>query len=128
MSADLSTPYFEVHHDRARDLVRLVRTAHPYPSIPEMVAASEALGRKLEPLKAARCLIDMRNGPPGRNDEAFEHAGEQSRRELHRHFKKVGVLVRTVAGVLQVQRLNRQSGITAHVFKDEVEALRYLES
>ena len=38
----------------------------------------------------------------------------------------LAVLVRSVAGKLQIQRLSRSDGTLAEVFQDEAEALRYL--
>jgi antitoxin (DNA-binding transcriptional repressor) of toxin-antitoxin stability system len=109
-------------------LVRITRTAEPVEDLvafPERVAE---LGRALEDSTARVALMDLRNGPPGRNDPEFEQASTPWRRLLGSRFGKVAVLVRTQAGRLQVTRLARQDHRDPHVFLDEQEALDYLMS
>ncbi|MGZ3426417.1 MAG: hypothetical protein ACXVCV_07200, partial [Polyangia bacterium] len=74
-----------------------------------------------------RILLDLRSGPPGRNDEAFESASGVWRRQLAKECDRFAVLVRTVAGKLQSQRLARDEGrVASNVFMDEAEALAFL--
>jgi len=75
-----------------------------------------------------RVLLDLSKGPPGRNDEAFEHASAVWRKQLSAEVDRAAILVRTVAGKLQSQRLAREEGRRpVNVFMDEAEALAYLK-
>jgi hypothetical protein len=73
-----------------------------------------------------RLLIDLRGGPPGRNDPEFERASEQWRRSLSEDFERVAILVRTAVGKLHIQRLGREIGREPSIFMDEAEALKFL--
>jgi len=119
--------YYRLSIDGSSHL-RLVRTAVPYPSLASMDEANRALAVAIRNAGVRRVLLDLRGGPPGRNDEAFEHAGESWRRQLAAQCDRVAILVRTVAGKLQAQRLARSEGRsgTAAVFMDEAEALAHL--
>jgi hypothetical protein len=110
------------------EIARIVRTAEPLMDLTEFRLATVAVSRALGDGRARVALMDLRGGPPGRNDPEFEEAGASWRRLLAERFDKVAVLVRTQAGRLQAQRLARQSGRVAHVFMEEREALQYLRS
>ncbi|HZS41039.1 MAG TPA: hypothetical protein VFF06_29625 [Polyangia bacterium] len=125
MAETFRNDYFSVDVDRARGLVTLTRSAAPFPSL-------EAIARiygEVEPALARetglKLLFDLRQGPPGRNDPEFERAIERWRKKLS-GFSRQAILVRSMAGKLQVQRLAKQDDRAAHVFTDEREALRYL--
>jgi hypothetical protein len=75
---------------------------------------------------ARRILVDLRGGPPGRNDPDFERATEAWRRQLATELERVAILVRTAAGKLHVQRLGREVGRAPGVFMDEAEAVAWL--
>jgi hypothetical protein len=108
-------------------IVRLERTATAYPSLPAMDAANRALAIVIRGAGIRRILLDLRKGPPGRNDEAFEHASAVWRKQLSAEVDRAAILVRTVAGKLQSQRLAREEGRQpTNVFMDEAEALAYL--
>lgn len=80
------------------------------------------------PTKAGGLLVDMRDAPP-RNDDAFESTVRRFRTEIHAHFVRVAVVVRTIAGKLQVNRLDREQHLdtaTHAVFDDEDEARAFL--
>ena len=111
-------------------LVRLVRTATPYPSLQRMDASNQALAAALRSSGGRRVLLDLRAGPPGRNDEAYERASADARAALAANFERVAVVVRSVAGKLQVQRLSKseQRGGQSAVFLDEAAALAYLSA
>jgi hypothetical protein len=117
--------YYSVRVDGG--IVRLERTATAYPSLPAMDAANRALAVAIRGAGVRRILLDLRKGPPGRNDEAFEHASAVWRKQLAAEVDRAAILVRTVAGKLQSQRLAREEGRQAtNVFMDEAEALAYL--
>jgi hypothetical protein len=84
------------------------------------------LGAALRAAGARRLLLDLRAGPPGRNDPEFERAGEAWRRQIAADFDRVAVLVRTAVGKLHVQRLAREVGKEPAIFMSEAEALAFL--
>jgi hypothetical protein len=120
--------YFRIVTDPARGLVRIVRSSEAMPR--DEGAVRRAFSELFEPLgKLAgykKALIDLRNGPPGRNDDEFERASRSAQTELIRSFSRVAFLVRSAVGKLQVRRLALGGGANRNVFLDEQEALRYL--
>ena len=108
-------------------IVRLERTPKAYESMEAMHAANRMLALAVGGAPVKRVLLDLRKGPPGRNDEAFEHESARWRKQLSAECERAAVLVRTVAGKLQSQRLSRAEGRQpTNVFMDEAEALAYL--
>lgn len=127
MAVLYESKYARLEVDEARRIVRYVRSAEPFESIDdatrmfdEVVRANGGVARR-----GLTLLSDVRLAP-GRNDEAFEGAVATRRSELFGGFRKRAVLVRTVVGKLQVQRLNRASVTAAEVFDDEAAAIAYL--
>ncbi|MCU1281431.1 MAG: uncharacterized protein JWM53_4977 [bacterium] len=111
-------------------VLRLERTATPYPTLEAMHQSNVGLAGALRAAGVRRVLLDLRKGPPGRNDEAFETESASWRIQLANECERVAVLVRTVAGKLQAQRLSRSEkrGGIANVFLDEAEALAFLSA
>ena len=108
-------------------IVRLERTPVHFPTMPAMHASYLALAAALRKAGGARrVLIDLRKGPPGRNDATFESEMAPWRAQLDKQCERVAVLVRTVAGKLQTQRLSRAEHREAHVYLNEAEALAFL--
>ena len=114
--------------DEARRVVRYVRSAEAFANIDdanqmfrEIIAASARINRRDLAL-----LSDVRLAP-GRNDDAFESAVASFRSDLFRGFRKRAALVRTMAGMLQVRRLNGTSETSVDVFDDEASALAFLD-
>ena len=62
----------------------------------------------------------------GRNDPEFEVAMERLRPLWVGGFRKVGVLVRSTVGLMQIQRHARHDGVPRLISKDEDELLKYL--
>jgi hypothetical protein len=113
--------------DEARGLVRYTRSAEPFANIDEattmfrgIVSSSATIDRR-EPV----LLSDVRLAH-GRNDDAFESAVASFRNELFRGFRKRAALVRTMAGKLQVRRMNGTMETSVDVFDDEAAALAFL--
>lgn len=120
-------PYFVVDVDPALSVVRLIRTKEPIddltaiePGFREVVAALRTIPRPEYGL-----LLDIREGRL-RNDEAFEAAIRKNVATVTEGWRKQATLVRTAVGSLQISRQARESGNEANVFRDEVEALRFL--
>jgi hypothetical protein len=124
MSDLFRNDYYRLYTDG--NIVRLERTSTPYPSIAEMHACHRDLAEAMGNVGVGRILLDLRSGPPGRNDETFEHETAVWRRRLRERGERVALLVKTVAGKLQAQRLSRSEGNTLDVFLDENEALAFL--
>lgn len=125
MSDLYSDDYYSVRIDHG--VLRLVRKATSYATIEAMHEANRALAAAVRSAGVRRILLDLRGGPPGRNDAPFEEASGVWRKQLAGGADRVAILMRTVAGKLQSQRLARGEGRTPdNVFLDEAEALAYL--
>ena len=113
--------------DEWRRLVRYTRTAEPFASLDEAEQTFATIGGVDlgHPRSELVMLSDVR-AALGRNDEAYEAVITRYREMLVGGFAKRAVLVRTVAGQLQVQRLNRGATSSVRVFTDEHEALAFL--
>lgn len=107
---------------------RVTRTSAPPPAVDEMAAFYDKLLAAVRRSGARRLLLDLRAGPPGRNDPEFERASEEWRRALASDFDRVAILVRTAVGKLHIQRLGREVGRAPAIFMDEAEAIAFLRS
>lgn len=123
--------YFHVAVSDADRLVRFARTGESFASIEVASRAFDTLIAAIEtqPVAGYALLVDAR-AAIGRNDTDFESMMAGKRARLFGAFGKRAILLRTVAGVLQSQRLERESGGAFHVetFTDEAKALAYLRS
>jgi hypothetical protein len=128
MSEIYRDDFYAVRVDES--IVRLERTATPYPTMAAMHESNLGLAGALRQSRIRRVLLDLRKGPPGRNDATFESESAPWRITLAKECERVAVLVRSVAGKLQAQRLSRDEkrGGNAHVFMSEAEALAYLSA
>ncbi len=125
MSDIFRDEYYAVRVDHG--VLRMERTPTPYPSLEAMHEAYRQLAVAIRGVGVRRILLDLSKGPPGRNDAAFEQASSVWRKQLASEADRVAILMRTVAGKLQSQRLARDEGRGAgNVFLDEKEALAYL--
>ncbi|MBN8616046.1 MAG: hypothetical protein J0L92_35975 [Deltaproteobacteria bacterium] len=127
MSVIHESPHARLELDASRKLVRFVRSELPFGELADAIAIFRRLIEASASIDRARygVLIDLRR-VTGRNDEAFELGIAPSRRALFGPFAKRATLVRTMAGKLQIQRLNRADTMAADVFDDEAEAIAYL--
>lgn len=119
--------YARLEVDAAKRLVRYTRSAEPFGSLDDAQAMFRALATAHVGVPRAELalLSDIRLAP-GRNDEAFEGAVAEHRRELFGGFRRRATLVKTMAGKLQVKRLSGTSILATEVFDDEEAALGYL--
>ena len=123
MSDIYSDDYYHVRIDHG--VLRLERTPTPYPSMEAMHAANRLLAVAVRGAGVRRILLDLRKGPPGRNDEAFEETSARWRKTLGELFERRAILVKSAAGKLQITRLTR--GVdNLLVTQDEDEAARFL--
>jgi hypothetical protein len=119
--------YFTVVVDERMRLVRTIRSDKPFTSLEEIEAIIEELAATLDGLGRARyALLSDTRAVPGRNDPEFEAALQRLRPRWISGFRKVGVLVKSAVGLLQVQRYARQDGIKRLISTDEDELLKYL--
>jgi hypothetical protein len=93
-----------------------------------MAAAYAELTVAMRRSGAKKVLVDLRAGPPGRNDPEFERASEDWRKSLAGNLDRVAILVRTAVGKLHIQRLGREVGRAPAIFMDEAEALAFLRA
>jgi hypothetical protein len=115
--------------DDVRGLVRYTRSSVPFESLADVEAMFRELASANTTIDRTHLglLSDVR-AAPGRNDEAFEKAFFEHREALFGGFRRRAVLVRSVVGKLQVQRLNRTSPMEMQTFDDEAAALAFLTS
>lgn len=119
--------YFTVLLDEPARLVRHVRSDKPFTSIAEIEAAFEELFGALDGIDRSfyALLVDIR-AAPGRNDPQFEATMARIRARWFAGFRKVGVLVQSAVGALQVQRYAKRDGVERLISSDEAELLRHL--
>ncbi|HEY0093505.1 MAG TPA: hypothetical protein VGB96_04240, partial [Archangium sp.] len=119
--------YFTVLVDERMGLVRTTRSDKPFTSMQELEAAFAGLIKALDDLGRARyaLLCDIR-AAPGRNDPEFEAVLQRVRLRWIGGFRKVGVLVQSAVGLLQVKRYAKQDGLKRLVTDDEGELVKYL--
>lgn len=123
-------PYFTVTLDSARRLVRVKRSEVPFPDVPTAERSFEQMGRLIDErtLVDHALLVDSRDAL-GRNDAEFENMTGRFRARLFGSFARTAMLVKTVVGRMQADRMRReQGGPVVSVFFDEVEAERFLVS
>jgi hypothetical protein len=119
--------YFTALADERLGIVRTIRSDKPFASMRELEVSFAGLIKALDDLGRARyaLLADIR-AAPGRNDPQFEEALQRVRLRWISGFRKVGVLVQSAVGLLQVKRYARQDGVKRLVTNDEDELLEYL--
>lgn len=122
------TPLAHIEVDRARRLVKLVRTAAP--------AAAEDMDRVADefllavPLRERPRLVllqDMRAAPPIR-DDALDAALQRVAPRLFDRFLARAVLRQTAVGRLQAGRFIDARDPRSRAFTDEAEAYAFLEA
>lgn len=119
--------HFTVLVDERLSLVRIVRSDRPFASIPELEASYAQLIPALDALGRTRyALLSDFRAAHGRNDPEFEAALHRVRPLWLRGFRKVGVLVKSAVGLLQIQRYAKQDDMKRLVSTDEAELLEYL--
>ena len=119
--------YFTVLVDERMGIVRTTRSDKPFASMQELEAAFAGLIQALDDLGRARyaLLADIR-AAPGRNDPEFEAALQRVRLRWIGGFRRVGVLVQSAVGLLQVKRYAKKDGLKRLVTDDEDELVKYL--
>jgi hypothetical protein len=124
------SPHLSLELDADRRVVWFVRSAMPHDTLEDAVRMFEDALTAVSRLdtRTHGLLIDVRS-VAGRNDPAFEQAIFAARAKLFARFGRRAVVVRTVVGRLQEQRLARESDDDVMaVFHDEQAALAHVAS
>lgn len=122
--------HFVVQHHRASEFIQVIRTEAPFTSIQEAVSALTACRMALTGLDASRygILLDWRRGPMS-TDPNMHKALVGHTDALAKPFARRAVLVRTVVGAMQANRVGRNlSDDAANVFSDPEAALAYVRN
>lgn len=121
--------YVTVHLTEDGQLIRITRSAQVYPDAASLLQSFEGVLAALDRAgrKGRAMLFDTR-APQGRNDPEFERAMASLRPHIDRHFARIGVLVRSAMGALQIRRLAGEDGIERVIGTDEREVIDSLLS
>lgn len=120
--------YFVVHRDDARRIILVTRTEFHGQAegvLQSMRAAIDNVG--MGHSRGYGLVIDTRKAI-GRNEESFEERSSQSRRALQARFPKVAIVVGTVVGQMQAQRMSRDEGDSAPLITTDLDrAVAYVQ-
>lgn len=115
-----SDPYVELLLTDQGRLLRVVRTALPHPNLATLL---DSFGRVIAAVDRAgrigRGLVIDTRAPTGRNDPWFEEGMAAVRPRLDAQFARVGVLVRSAMGALQIRRFVSEDGMERLASADE---------
>lgn len=121
------TEYTTVLMDPKGPLVRSVRSDIPFPTLEALEQSVANTARVYDELgRANRVLLSDIRAISGRNDEVFEERMKKLRPKLYSGFRRVGMLVRSLVGALQIRRMIQEDGIARMVATDEAVILEYL--
>lgn len=133
----LAASLIEIHRDEylsifiepAGKLVRLVRSRQAHPSAEAMKQSFQAAAAAID--RSGRTgrvlLLDMREAI-GRNDPEFTEMMSRMRPLIETGFSRIGVLVRTQVGMLQIKRLAQEDGVSRFTSTSEEALLDYLRT
>lgn len=119
--------YTTISMDPKGPLVRMVRSDAPFASaaaleksVGEMIRTLDEIGR------SGRVILNDLRAIPGRNDSDFEEYMRRMRPRLYGGFVRVGILVRSSVGALQIRRMVQEDGLARMVMTDEAALLEWL--
>jgi len=119
--------YQVVLMDPKGPLIRTQRSEVSFPSLEVLERSVGDMCRIFDEIgRGSRVLLSDLRAVQGRNDEAFEERMLKLRPKLYGGFLRVGILVRSSVGALQIKRMVREDGIDRMVMTDEAELLQYL--
>jgi hypothetical protein len=118
--------YFRVTADDEGRVVRLVRSARPFPTLEAVERSFEAVAFSMITIRHGWALLVDSRAAPIRNDAGFEEILARARARIVARFGCAAVLVASDLGKLQVARYGREDSRSPRVFGDEAEALAYL--
>ncbi len=119
--------YSTISIDPKGPIVRAVRSDIPFPTFEALEIAVENQVRTYDSLgRGNRVLLSDLRAIMGRNDSQFEDRVAKLRPKLYGGFRRVGILVRSSVGALQIKRLVQEDGLSRMVMTDETALLEYL--
>jgi|SRR5580700_9496300 hypothetical protein len=118
--------YFRVVADDEARVIRLVRSARPFPTLDAVERSFEAVAFSMITIRRGWALLVDSRDAPMRNDEGFEEILARARARIVARFRCTAVLVGSDVGKLQVARYGREDSRSPPVFSDEAEALAYI--
>jgi hypothetical protein len=122
-----SDAYFSAQLRPGTSIIQVTRSAVPFTSAADVQRHFEALARALETVDRSRhdLVMDIRLAV-GRNDPEFELTIEPYRLRIQRGFRRIAVVLLSIAGQLQIKRFALQDRVTVRTFQDEQAALAWL--
>lgn len=124
-----TAPFHEVRLLEPR-VVLLRRSARQFLDETEVAEERRRVGAALDQLgrQGKRLLVDSRRAPLS-TDDRLAAAFMALREEIGRDFERTAVVVDTKIGILQANRLNRQTALDGSLaaFENELEALAFLK-
>ena len=121
------TEFTTVTMDPKGPLVRSVRSEIPFATLEALEQSVAHTARIYDDLgRSSRVLLSDLRAIPGRNDGIFEERMKKLRPKLYSGFRRVGLLVRSSVGALQIRRMIQEDGIARMVATDEAALLEYL--
>lgn len=125
----LTEPFHEVMLLEPR-IVLVRRSARQFVDEADVAEERQRIGAALDQLgrRRKRLLVDSRSAPLS-TDDRLSAAFTALRAEIGRDFERTAVVVDTKIGILQANRLNRQTALDGALaaFGDESEALAFLK-
>lgn len=108
-------------------LVRMVRSDVPFSDLEQLERAVNNMIRTFDGIgRETRVLLNDLRAAQGRNDSEFEERILKMRMRLYGGFLRVGILVRSSVGALQIRRMVQEDGIARMVATDEAVLVDYL--
>lgn len=125
----LRSRYFTVSVSGTDKLARIERSDTPFDSVEEVRRAWREVDAALQKTvrRGRSLLIDLRQAP-ARNDPEFETAVRSILPDIRKGYRRIGVMVRSAAGGLQVSRLARADGAVEFISSNEPELIAYLQA
>jgi hypothetical protein len=119
--------YSTISIDLKGPLIRSVRSDVPFPTLEDLELAVSKQVRTFDEVgRENRVLLSDLRAAIGRNDSQFEDRMAKLRPRLYGGFRRVGMLVRSSVGALQIKRLVQEDGLSRMVMTDEGALLEYL--
>ena len=132
LSVPTPLPHTEPFHEEMLLEPRIVlvrRSARQFRDDAEVVEERRRIGATLDQLgrQRKRLLVDSRRAPLS-TDDRLASAFMALREEIGRDFERTAVVVNTKLGILQANRLNRETAVEGAIatFENESEALAFL--
>jgi hypothetical protein len=119
--------YTTIFMDPKGPIVRTVRSEVPFKSLEALERSTGDTIRVFDEIgRDGRVLLSDLRAIQGRNDPAFEDRMARLRPRLYDKFVRVGILVRSSVGALQIKRIVQEDGMSRMVTTDEAALIDYL--